>query len=161
MVGHPRKSCYIFKDIPQALKDTNELKLRPKQKRVTVNMTFLQFGRDLPSMPAGAVPISKGELKVVNADPHHKEKKGLVSIPTPRRNNVGSSRYYPNPTVDYCNQQEVQRQSKIIFLQRGVHFFKRSWLRWCLWLTQMKGKLFLLESKMPLLWQEPDLANST
>jgi len=61
MVGHPRKSCYIFKDIPQALKDADVLKLRPKQKRVTVNMTFLQFVKDLPSMLAGAVPISKGE----------------------------------------------------------------------------------------------------
>ena len=39
MLGHPTKSCYIFKDILQALIDAEVLKLRPEQKKVTANMT--------------------------------------------------------------------------------------------------------------------------
>ena len=39
MLGHPTKSCYIFKDILQALIDAEVLKLRPEQKKVTMNMT--------------------------------------------------------------------------------------------------------------------------
>jgi len=38
MLGHPAKSCYIFKDILQALIDAEVLKLRPEQKKVTANM---------------------------------------------------------------------------------------------------------------------------
>jgi len=46
MLGHLTKSCYVFKDILQALIDAEVLKLRPEQKKVTGNMTlFLQFGR--------------------------------------------------------------------------------------------------------------------
>ena len=45
MLGHLTKSCYIFKDILQALIDAEVLKLRPEQKKVTANITsFLQFG---------------------------------------------------------------------------------------------------------------------
>ena len=84
MVGHPIKSCYIFKNVIQALIDADMLKLHPEQKKVTANMTSLQFGRDLLSVPAEVVPISKGKLKVVNIDSHHKEEKGLVPVPTPR-----------------------------------------------------------------------------
>jgi len=47
MLGHPTKSCYIFKDVLQALIDAVVLKLRPEQKKVMTNMTSLQFGRDL------------------------------------------------------------------------------------------------------------------
>ena len=62
--------------------DAEVLKLRPEQKKVTANMTsFLQFGVQPPT-PVGVVPIPKGELKVVNIDPHHQRKKGLVPIPT-------------------------------------------------------------------------------
>ena len=35
MLGHPTKSCYVFKDIFQALIDAEVLKLRPEQKKVT------------------------------------------------------------------------------------------------------------------------------
>ena len=35
MLGHPTKSCYVFKDIRQALIDAKVLKLRPEQKKVT------------------------------------------------------------------------------------------------------------------------------
>ena len=59
MVGHTAKSCYIFKDM---------LKLRPEQKKVTANMSSLQFCRDLPLVSGGAIPILKEELKVINAD---------------------------------------------------------------------------------------------
>jgi len=59
------------------------LKLRPEHKKVTANMTSMQFGRDLPLALARVVPISKRELKVINADPHLREEKGLVHVPTP------------------------------------------------------------------------------
>ena len=61
------------------------LKLCPEQKKVTANMTsFLQF-ENQPSTPARVVPIPKGELKMINTDPHHQKEKGLVPIPTPQR----------------------------------------------------------------------------
>ena len=83
-LGHPTKSCYVFKDILQALIDAEVLKLRPKQKKVTANMTsFLQF-ENQPPTPAGVVPIPKGELRMINADPHHQQEKGLVPIPAPQ-----------------------------------------------------------------------------
>jgi len=60
------------------------LKLRPEQKKVTANMTsFLQF-ETKPPTPAGVVPIPKGKLKMINADPHHQQEKGLVPIPIPQ-----------------------------------------------------------------------------
>jgi len=84
MLGHPIKSCYIFKDILQALIDAEVLKLLPEQKKVTANMTlFLQFRVQPPTL-AGVVPILKGELRVFDIDPHHQQEKGLVSIPTPQ-----------------------------------------------------------------------------
>ena len=45
-------------------------------------MTPLQFGWNLPSAPTRVVPIQKGELRVINADPHNKKEKGLVPVPT-------------------------------------------------------------------------------
>ena len=63
MLGNPTKSCYIFKDVLQALIDADVLKLYPEKKKVTANMTFLmplQFGRDLPLAPTGVVFIPKG-----------------------------------------------------------------------------------------------------
>ena len=71
MVGHPTKSFYIFKDVLQALIDTKVLKLRPEQKKVTANAATIQFGSGLPLMPAGVAPIPKGEMKIINFDPHH------------------------------------------------------------------------------------------
>jgi len=71
MLGHPTKSCYIFKGILQALIDAEVLKLHPEQKKVTANVTsFLQFGNQPPT-PAGVVSIPKGELRIINTDPHH------------------------------------------------------------------------------------------
>ena len=43
ILGHPTKSCYVFKDILQALNDAKALKLRPEQKKVTANMTLLKI----------------------------------------------------------------------------------------------------------------------
>jgi len=64
--------------------DAKVLKLRPEQKKVTANMTpFLQFGLQPPT-PAEVVPISKGELRVLNIDPHHQRKKGRIHVPTPQ-----------------------------------------------------------------------------
>ena len=81
MLRHPTKSCYIFKDILQALIDVKVLKLRSEQKKVMANMiSFLQFGNQPPT-PVGVVPILKEELRMINTDPHHPQEKGLVSIP--------------------------------------------------------------------------------
>ena len=87
MLGHPTKSCYIFKDVFPALIDAYLLKLRPEQKKMTTNMTAiapLQFGWHLPLAPISVVPIPKGELRVINADLHHQEEKGLVPVLTPQ-----------------------------------------------------------------------------
>ena len=43
--------------------------------------SFLQFG-DQPPTPAGVVPIPKGELRMINIDPHHQQEKGLVPVPS-------------------------------------------------------------------------------
>ena len=84
MLGHPTKSCYVFKDILQALIDAEVLKLQPEQKKVTTNMTsVLQFGKQPPT-PSGVIPVPKGELRVVNVDPHQQQEKGLVLVPTPQ-----------------------------------------------------------------------------
>jgi len=45
--------------------------------------SFLQFGRQPPT-PSGVVPIPKGELRMINIDPHHQQEKGLVPIPIPQ-----------------------------------------------------------------------------
>jgi len=81
MLGHSTKSCYIFKDVLQAVIDVKVIKLRPKQKKVTANMTSLQFGKDLPLVPTGVVPIPTGELRVINTNPHHQEEKGFCPCP--------------------------------------------------------------------------------
>ena len=84
MLGHPTKSCYVFKDILQALIDAEVLKLRPEQKKVTSNMTsVLQFGKQPPT-PSGVIPVPMGELRVINPDPHQQQVKGLVPVPTPQ-----------------------------------------------------------------------------
>ena len=83
MVKHPTKNCYIFKDVLQALIDADVLKLCSETEEVTANMTYPRFGRDLLSVPARMVSIPKGKLNVINTDPHHKEEKGLVPVPTP------------------------------------------------------------------------------
>ena len=87
MLGHPTKNCYIFKDIFQALIDVLVLKLRPEQKKMTANMTAsspIQFGRDLLPVPTRVVPISKGELRAINTDPHNQKGKVLIPVPTSR-----------------------------------------------------------------------------
>ena len=83
VAGYLTKSCYIFKDVLQALINVDVLKLRPEQKKVTANMTSFQFTRDHSSVPDGVVPISKRKLKVINIDIHNKEEKSLVLVPTP------------------------------------------------------------------------------
>ena len=88
MFGYPTKSCYIFKDVLQALIHAEVLKLCPEQKKVMANMiatTPFQFGQDLSPAPTGVVPIPKGELRVINTDPHSKKEKGLIPIPTSQR----------------------------------------------------------------------------
>ena len=84
IVEHPTKSCYIFRDVLQTIIDVDVLKLYPEQKKVTVNITSIQFGRDLSLAPTGGVSIPKGRLKVVNIDPYKKKEKGLIPVPAPR-----------------------------------------------------------------------------
>jgi len=57
--------------------DADVLELRPEQKKVTVNMTSLQFGKELLSILAGVVTIPKKELRVINTNPHNKKEKAL------------------------------------------------------------------------------------
>ena len=84
VLGHPTKSCYIFKDILQVLIDAEVLNLRPEQKKVTANMmSFLQF-RVQSLTPAGVVPIPRGELRIINIDPHHQREKGLIAVSAPQ-----------------------------------------------------------------------------
>jgi len=83
MLEHPTKSCYIFKDILQALIDAEVLKPRPEQKKVTANMSSLLQFRVQSPMPVKVVSISKEELRVVNTDPHHQQEKGLIPVSTP------------------------------------------------------------------------------
>ena len=87
MLEHPTKNCYIFKDVLQTLMNAEVLKLRPEQNKVTANMTAtspIQFGRDLPPTPTRVVPIPKGEIRVINIDPHNQKEKSLIPVPTPR-----------------------------------------------------------------------------
>ena len=102
--------------------DSEVLKLHLEQKKVTTNMTlFLQFGVQ-PPMPAGAVPIPKRELRVVNTDPHHQQEKVLVLFPTPQEGvmwihpDLVEGQQWTNIT------EEVQGQSKSHSLQCGVCF---------------------------------------
>ena len=84
ILGHPTKNCYIFKDILQTLIDAEMRKLRSEQKKVTANMmSFLQFG------VARVVPIPKGELRVLNIDPHHQQEKGLIPVLLLREKSCG------------------------------------------------------------------------
>jgi len=84
MSRHPTKSCYVFKDIFQALIDAEVLKLRPDQKKVTTNMTSFSSVQGPASNASRVVFILKGELKVLNTDPHQQRVKGLVPVPTPQ-----------------------------------------------------------------------------
>ena len=83
MIGHPTQSCYIFKDMLQALIDADVLKLRPDQQVVTANAVSLQF-RDMPPVPAGVTPVPEAELRLINADLHGCREKGLTPISAPR-----------------------------------------------------------------------------
>ena len=94
MLGHPTKNYHIFKDVLQTLIDAEVLKLHQEQKKVTANMTTTSidsFGRNLLLATTGVVLIPKGELRVINTDPHNQKKKGLIPVPTPRGENVGPS----------------------------------------------------------------------
>jgi len=44
----------------------------------------IQFRRDLPLAPTGVIHTPKGELRVINTDPHNQEEKSLIPMPTPR-----------------------------------------------------------------------------
>jgi len=44
----------------------------------------IQFGWNLLLAPTGVVPILKGELTMINTDPHNQKEKGLILVPTPR-----------------------------------------------------------------------------
>ena len=46
---------------------------------------LIQFRQNLPLAPTGVVPILKGELRVINIDPHNQREKGLIPVPTPQR----------------------------------------------------------------------------
>jgi len=45
-------------------------------------MLPIQFRQNLSLAPPGVVFITKGELKVINTDPHNQKEKGLIPMPT-------------------------------------------------------------------------------
>jgi len=94
MLGHPTKNCCIFKDVIKALINAEVLKLRPEQKKVTANITAtsaIQVRRNLLLALTEVVPIPKGELRVINTNPHNQRGKGLIPVLTPQGDNVGPS----------------------------------------------------------------------
>ena len=81
MLGHPTKSCYIFKDILQALIDAEVLKLRLEQKKVMTNITsFLQFGKQPPA-PSGVVSHPKRRTKNDQYRPPTSIREGSYTYP--------------------------------------------------------------------------------
>jgi len=89
IMGHPTKNCYIFKDILQTLLDADVLKLHSKQKNVTANLTSIHFSRDLPLTSVGLVIIPKRKQRVINIDPHNKNKRACPYPLSSGRDNVG------------------------------------------------------------------------
>ena len=64
-------------------------------------MMSLQFGRELSSVLTEVIPILKGELQVINTDPHNnKKRKALFMSLLHKRDNVGSPWHYLKPTMD-------------------------------------------------------------
>jgi len=102
------------------------LKLYQVQKKVTANMmSFLQFG-DQPPIPTRVVSIPKGELRMINIDPHHQQKKDLVPVPTPQEGSCGFI-----PTLWEANSGLLLptgslKQSKSFTFQCGVCLFREA-----------------------------------
>jgi len=81
MLGHPTKSCYVFKDILQVLINAEVLKLRPEQKKVTTNMTsFLQVWVQPPQSSSHPERGTKG----AQYRSTHQREKVFVPISTPQ-----------------------------------------------------------------------------
>lgn len=71
----------ILKDLLQILVDTCT-QAQAWRKEGDNNTVSLQIGRDLSPVPFVVVPISKGELRLINVDPYHQQDKGPVSVTT-------------------------------------------------------------------------------
>ena len=113
ILGHSIKNCYIFKDVLQALIDAEVLKLHPKQKKMTANMTAtspLQLSWDLPLAPTEVVPIPKGELRLINTVPHNQKEKDLVPVSTPRGETMWVHPNIVKANNGHCYRQEVKGQ---------------------------------------------------
>lgn len=74
MLGHSTHKCFILKDMLQVLVDVQVLRLEPEERRVTNNAVSLQFRHDLPPVPCRVVLVPKGEVRVVNDDPHNQQR---------------------------------------------------------------------------------------
>ena len=127
MLGHPTKSCYIFKDIIQALIDAEVLKLHPEQKKVSQHDVF-----SLVPKPASNTGRSSSHPERGTKDDQYRQtritsrrKVSCLSLLL-KEGSLGSSQPRGKPTVNYCYQQEVQRQSKSFALQCGVCLFSGS-----------------------------------
>ena len=62
-----------------------------------------QFGQDFPSAPTRVIFMSRGELKVIIADPHNQKEKGLVPVLTFRGEIMWVHADIGKPTVDDCH----------------------------------------------------------
>lgn len=83
MLGHPTKDWYNFKDILQTLVDVEVLKLCPKPKMVTTNITSsIQFGQHMPA-PTKVTPFPREELHIINSNLHHRQEAEIMQVPTP------------------------------------------------------------------------------
>src|SRR4051812_24366643 len=80
-VGHPTRNCWSLKDRLEGLIQTRVLKLKPKQKRVSTNVTStIIFGHNEPTKLTQMVPIPQVEMTGNNTDPYQQEQKGLVFV---------------------------------------------------------------------------------
>src|SRR3954463_16004482 len=79
-LSHPTTSCWALKERLKTLVQADVLKLEPKQRRVTTNVTStIVFRSNEPTQLVQVSPIPQVEMTIVNTDPHRQEK-GLVPV---------------------------------------------------------------------------------
>ena len=77
----PYYKCFVLKDRIQALVDAGVLTLKSEQKKVTVNMVTLEFGKTPKvTVPDGTFPIPAPRLEVKHPSVKTQENKGLVPL---------------------------------------------------------------------------------
>lgn len=77
MIGHPTKSCYIFRDQIQTLVDTQVVKIHADQKTVMANITTSLHIGQIPVVPTEVELIPAAEQRITNMDPSNQRKNGM------------------------------------------------------------------------------------